>query len=215
MNGEYDGSITIKTAIDTSGFVAGEKDLAKSAQEAADKIQNIGVAARNSLNKQVEQFAKANDAYREQAALVADLRNELEELRNTRVLTDEVQALVDEHKSIGKQLDKNREKQRQMVEIYGEEAAEGRRAYQALIYEASRLTAQYQRLELKVRAMRSEGVDLFKPADTSATEEKLEAAESKRVAMLDHLNSKYKDLRANIGKYSEDATKAHKQAAPA
>ena len=212
MNGDYDGSITIKTAIDTSGFVAGEKDLAKSAQDAVGKIEGIGDAARRSLERQVENFSRMNDAYRQQAETVEQLRAQLEELRETEVLTPEAEALIDEYKRTGEQVDKLKAKMQKMEDMYGEEAATGKSAYQSLNYDLSRLVERYEDLsEIMEKIDSGEDGSYWTKADTSIAEQKLSLAEEKQALMLDRLNSKYKDLRANVAKASETTTKAHKQ----
>ena len=210
MNGEYDGSITIKTAIDTSGFVAGEKDLAKSAQDAVSKIEGIGDAARRSLERQVENFSRMNDAYNQQAETVEQLRAQLNELRETEVMTPEAEAIIDEYKRTGEQLDKIAAKMRRMEEAYGSVNAHGRASFKLLQYDAETLGSRYEELGRAVERIATDD-KYWKKADTTLAEGKLALAEEKQALMLDRLNSKYKDLRANVAKASETTTKAHKQ----
>lgn len=202
---EYDGSVVIKTAIDTSGFVAGSKELAESAQQAADKVQGIGTAARNSLNKQVTSFARANDAYKAQIDLVDKLKADLEELQATKVESADYTATTAELEKVGAALDKNAAKQQKMEELYGRQKAASSSAYKSLQYDAEQLRERYEALQAKQEEMATSGAR-YVPADTTAAQAKLAAAQNKQETMLNRLNEQYKQLRGNISATAQAAT---------
>ena len=70
---EYDGSITIKTALDNKQVITDLREFAKVVKEAADKVSNFAAATRKSLDAQLRDIPRINKGYRDQLALVTQL----------------------------------------------------------------------------------------------------------------------------------------------
>ena len=199
----YDGSVVIKTGLDTEGFVAGSRELARDAQKAADNIKNISNTARASIDKQIRAFARANDAYQAQEESVARLRDELVKLQQTKVETDEYKKVASDLESAESELDRLITKEQEYVAL-GKKDDSGE--VQRLVYREGVLDDQISNLKARLQAMRDAG-EQYRPADTSKAEERLSNAEAKRDSMLTKINDKYIELRERIRGAGREAEK--------
>lgn len=203
----YDGSVIIKTGLDTEGFVAGSETLARDAQKAADSIKNISLQTRTSINSQIRAFAQSNEAYRRQEEAVERLRAQLIELQQTKVETEE-------YKSVSDQLDKANKEFDALLVKEQEYRALGKKdnsaEIQRLVYREGVLDDQITNLKARLQTMRDDGMQ-YRPADTLDAEQKLAAAEQKRETMLSKLNDKYITLRERIRSAGDAAVGAHKK----
>lgn len=212
MATNYDGSVVIRTALETDGFTAGSQDLKRAAEEAASKIDNISAATRASIDKQVRSFGRLNDAYSQQEDYIEALRAEYEELAQTQVESDEYKAVNAEIAKLDQQLDAAADKVDKMVALYGQSAVEGNRSFQALQYDIDRMNERYEELIARRKELEETG-GAYVSADTTGVENRLTAAEEKHNSLLEKLNDNYLTLRDRIRSVGKEGEKAHKTVA--
>lgn len=212
MATNYDGSVVIRTALETDGFTAGSQDLKRAAEEAASKIDNISAATRASIDKQVRSFGRLNDAYSQQEDYIEALRAEYEELSQTQVESDEYKAVNAEIAKLDQQLDAAADKVDKMVALYGQSAVEGNRSFQALQYDIDRMNERYEELIARRKELEETG-GAYVSADTTGVENRLTAAEEKHNSLLEKLNDNYLTLRDRIRSAGKEGEKAHKTVA--
>ena len=193
---DYDGYVTIKTELNTNGFVAGAQDIQKGAQEAANKVQNIGAATRASVNKQVRALAAANNAYREQAKAVEALRQEIEDLKSVPVESEAYKNINAELAKTEAEYDKIIEKQNELIQLKGAEVDKDT-TYQRLMIRENNLDDTIERLKAERDKLEASG-GRWTIADTTREEKKLAAEEAKQRKMLIALNERYVTLRERI-----------------
>ena len=212
MATNYDGSVVIRTALETDGFTAGSQDLKRAAQEAANKIDNISAATRASIDKQVRSFGRLNDAYSQQEQQLEALRAEYVALSQTQVESDEYKAVNAEITKLDQQLDVAADKVDKMVALYGQSAVEGNRSFKSLQYDMERMNERYDELIARRTELEETG-GAYATADTAAVEKQLAAAEEKHNTTLEKLNDNYLTLRDRINSMGKEGTKAHKAVA--
>lgn len=205
---EYDGSVIIKTALETDGFRAGSQDLKRAAQEAANNIENISAATRASIDKQVRNFDRLNDAYNQQEQQIEALRAQYEELASSQVESAEYSAVNAEIAKLDKQLDEAANKVDKMVALYGQAGVEGKASFQGLQYDIEQMNERYDQLIAKRTEMEETGT-AYVSADASAAQRQLAAAEEKHHTALEKLNDSYLTLRDRINSVGKEGVKAH------
>lgn len=91
-----DGSIVINTKIRTDGVKAGAQEIEAGLRRAADRVDNLGVSAKNAINKQIDAFAKLNNEYSAQEQKVESLRQKVASYANQRIPTTEYKEISDQ-----------------------------------------------------------------------------------------------------------------------
>ncbi len=82
MAEQADGCIRIETALDTSGFIAGKRELEASAQNMAQNVSQIGSIAENTGKIISQSFAASSQQIDQQTEKVENLNGELDKLGN-------------------------------------------------------------------------------------------------------------------------------------
>ena len=82
MAEQADGCIRIETALDTSGFIAGKRELEASAQNMAQNVSQIGSIAENTGKIISQSFAASGQQIDQQTEKVENLNGELDKLGN-------------------------------------------------------------------------------------------------------------------------------------
>lgn len=82
MAEQADGCIRIETALDTSGFIAGKRELEASAQSMAQNVSQIGSIAENTGKIISQSFAASGQQIDQQTEKVENLNGELDKMGN-------------------------------------------------------------------------------------------------------------------------------------
>ena len=149
MATNYDGSVVIRTALETDGFTAGSQDLKRAAEEAASKIDNISAATRASIDKQVRSFGRLNDAYSQQEDYIEALRAEYEKLSQTQVESAEYADLISQIQKYEAALERAEQKAEKIKALDENRSVEDTRTYQAMQEKMSMYVEQLEQAEKK------------------------------------------------------------------
>ncbi len=82
MADQADGCIRIETALDTSGFIAGKRELEASAQKMAQNVSQLGSIAESAGKTVAQSFAASGQQIDQQTEKVQSLNGELDKLGN-------------------------------------------------------------------------------------------------------------------------------------
>lgn len=80
MSDQADGCIRIETALDTSGFIAGKRELEASAQKMAQNVSQIGSIAESAGKTVAQSFAASGQQIDQQTQKIQGLNSELDKL---------------------------------------------------------------------------------------------------------------------------------------
>lgn len=80
MSDQADGCIRIETALDTSGFIAGKRELEASAQKMAQNVSQLGSIAESAGKTVAQSFAASGQQIDQQTQKVQGLNSELDKL---------------------------------------------------------------------------------------------------------------------------------------
>lgn len=196
-----DGSIVINTKIRTDGIKAGSQEIEAGLRRAADRVNNLGVSAKNAINKQIDAFAKLNNEYSAQEQKVESLRQKVASYANQRIPTTE-------YKEISDQISKAEAKLNQLTSSQERFIANGRKkntsTYKKMQYDIDELanTIKYARselidLEVSGKAF-STGVNT---KEAQADMERLASAERRLADMQNRLNTSYSGIKSKLASY--------------
>lgn len=196
-----DGSIVINTKIRTDGIKAGTAEIEAGVRRAADRVNNLGVSAKNAINKQIDAFAKLNNEYSAQEQKVESLRQKVASYANQRIPTTE-------YKEISDQISKAEAKLNQLMSSQERFVANGGKkntsTYKKMQYDIDELanTIKYARselidLEVSGKAF-STGVNT---KEAQADMERLASAERKLADMQNRLNTSYSGIKSKLASY--------------
>lgn len=196
-----DGSIVISTKIRTDGIKAGTAEIEAGVRRAADRVNNLGVSAKNAINKQIDAFAKLNNEYSAQEQKVESLRQKVASYANQRIPTTE-------YKEISDQISKAEAKLNQLMSSQERFVANGGKkntsTYKKMQYDIDELanTIKYARselidLEVSGKAF-STGVNT---KEAQADMERLASAERKLADMQNRLNTSYSGIKSKLASY--------------
>lgn len=196
-----DGSIVINTKIRTDGIKAGSQEIEAGVRRAADRVNNLGVSAKNAINKQIDAFAKLNNEYSAQEQKVESLRQKVASYANQRIPTTE-------YKEISDQISKAEAKLNQLMSSQERFVANGGKkntsTYKKMQYDIDELanTIKYARselidLEVSGKAF-STGVNT---KEAQADMERLASAERRLADMQNRLNTSYSGIKSKLASY--------------
>lgn len=196
-----DGSIVINTKIRTDGVKAGTQEIEAGLRRAADRVDNLGVSAKNAINKQIDAFAKLNNEYSAQEQKVESLRQKVASYANQRIPTTE-------YKEISDQISKAEAKLNQLMSSQERFVANGGKkntsTYKKMQYDIDELanTIKYARselidLEVSGKAF-STGVNT---KEAQADMERLSSAERRLADMQNRLNTSYSGIKSKLASY--------------
>lgn len=196
-----DGSIVINTKIRTDGVKAGAQEIEAGLRRAADRVDNLGVSAKNAINKQIDAFAKLNNEYSAQEQKVESLRQKVASYANQRIPTTE-------YKEISDQISKAEAKLNQLMSSQERFVANGGKkntsTYKKMQYDIDELanTIKYARselidLEVSGKAF-STGVNT---KEAQADMERLSSAERRLADMQNRLNTSYSGIKSKLASY--------------
>lgn len=196
-----DGSIVINTKIRTDGVKAGTQEIEAGLRRAADRVDNLGVSAKNAINKQIDAFAKLNNEYSAQEQKVESLRQKVASYANQRIPTTE-------YKEISDQISKAEAKLNQLMSSQERFVANGGKkntsTYKKMQYDIDELanTIKYARselidLEVSGKAF-STGVNT---KEAQADMERLASAERRLADMQNRLNTSYSGIKSKLASY--------------
>ena len=192
-----DGTIYINSVIETDGFKVGGREVEAAARRMARSVRAIGESTKIALQKQTDAFVKQNQAYAQQEQKVKALADQILELLNQKVETTEFA-------EIGKQIDKDTTKLRQLEKAQEEFLAVGGKAdssaYKRREMQAEELRMSIENAKNEQNQLLSTG-SAYKKPDTSAMEQKLFTEQQKLVQMNNALGTSYESLKAKVQSY--------------
>lgn len=203
-----DGTVVIDTEIDTHGILAGDKEIEASLRRMVQKTNEIGAAAKEALNKQIDAFGKLADEYAAQEQKVESLKQKVAEYGNQKIPTDE-------YKEIQAQIDKATEKQNRLIEARDRYLANGGNTnsstYKKQTYDLEELANTIKYAEGELKDLEATG-QAFKSGtgtkEAAADMERLAREERKLANMNDRLNTSYDGIRDKMDEYKKKADKA-------
>lgn len=203
-----DGTVVIDTEIDTHGILAGDKEIEASLRRMVQKTNEIGAAAKEALNKQIDVFGKLADEYAAQKQKVESLKQKVAEYGNQKIPTDE-------YKEIQAQIDKATEKQNRLIEARDRYLANGGNTnsstYKKQMYDLEELANTIKYAEGELKDLEATG-QAFKSGtgtkEAAADMERLAREERKLANMNDRLNTSYDGIRDKMDEYKKKADKA-------
>ena len=206
---QADGSIIIDTKIRKDGYEAGAKDLESACKRTAQKVRDIGDAAKISIEKSLSSISKAQQK-------VSDLDNQIEKLKaniksakETPVKTEGFAALEKEIQKTESALAKVDEKKRRFMETGGDETS---KAFQRMLYDGEQLDIQLDHLISKKREMESAGT-AYTTADTTQMEEQLNSLIERRAQIVRDLGLSYDSVNQKMDQLSQKEQESAAEAA--
>ena len=201
-----DGRIVIDTAINTSGFQAGTKQMEAAARRAASNLDNIGTKAQINLQKTLDAFGKQNEAYRRQQQRVEALQNQLKEMREQRVKTDEYKQVTKDVEKLEQALEKAEAKQKRFL-VGARYSDQYSQKNKQLGFDVQQITAELSAARRAKSELESLGRAYVSP-DVSGVETKLVTEQEKLAGMNNRLFTSYAALNQKIEEYADKAKKA-------
>lgn len=196
-----DGSIVINTKIRTDGVKAGAQEIEAGLRRAADRVDNLGVSAKNAINKQIDAFAKLNNEYSAQEQKVESLRQKVASYANQRIPTTEYKEISDQISKAEAKLNQLMSSQKRFVANGGKKNTS---TYKKMQYDIDELanTIKYARselidLEVSGKAF-STGVNT---KEAQADMERLASAERRLADMQNRLNTSYSGIKSKLASY--------------
>lgn len=196
-----DGSIVINTKIRTDGIKAGSQEIEAGVRRAADRVNNLGVSAKNAINKQIDAFAKLNNEYSAQEQKVESLRQKVASYANQNFPTTEYKEISDQISKAEAKLNQLTASQERFIANGGKKNTS---AYKKMQYDIDELanTIKYARselvdLEVSGKAF-STGVNT---KEAQADMERLASAERKLADMQNRLNTSYSGIKSKLASY--------------
>ena len=206
---QADGSIIIDTKIRKDGYEAGAKDLESACKRTAQKVRDIGDAAKISIEKSLSSISKAQQK-------VSDLDNQIEKLKaniksakETPVKTEGFAALEKEIQKTESALAKVDEKKRRFMETGGDETS---KAFQRMLYDGEQLDIQLDHLISKKREMESAGT-AYTTANTTQMEEQLNSLIERRAQIVRDLGLSYDSVNQKMDQLSQKEQESAAEAA--
>ena len=196
-----DGSIVINTKIRTDGVKAGTQEIEAGLRRAADRVDNLGVSAKNAINKQIDAFAKLNNEYSAQEQKVESLRQKVASYANQRIPTTEYKEISDQISKAEAKLNQLMSSQERFVANGGKKNTSTYKKMQHDIDELAN-TIKYARselidLEVSGKAF-STGVNT---KEAQADMERLSSAERRLADMQNRLNTSYSGIKSKLASY--------------
>lgn len=196
-----DGSIVISTKIRTDGIKAGSQEIEAGVRRAADRVNNLGVSAKNAINKQIDAFAKLNNEYSAQEQKVESLRQKVASYANQNIPTTEYKEISDQISKAEAKLNQLTASQERFIANGGKKNTS---TYKKMQYDIDELanTIKYARselvdLEVSGKAF-STGVNT---KEAQADMERLASAERKLADMQNRLNTSYSGIKNKLASY--------------
>lgn len=196
-----DGSIVINTKIRTDGIKAGSQEIEAGLRRAADRVNNLGVSAKNAINKQIDAFAKLNNEYSAQEQKVESLRQKVASYANQRIPTTEYKEISDQISKAEAKLNQLTSSQERFIANGGKKNTS---TYKKMQYDIDELanTIKYARselidLEVSGKAF-STGVNT---KEAQADMERLASAERRLADMQNRLNTSYSGIKSKLASY--------------
>nr|WP_300788888.1 hypothetical protein [uncultured Acetatifactor sp.] len=196
---QYDGSIRIRTGIDTKEFKAGSKEIESEARRMAKTVsKDLGDSAKIALQKQTDAFVKQNQQYAAQEQKIKDLGATLHELQRTGLKTPIFKQTSKDLASAEKKLDG----------LYGTlrnleaEGKENSAPYKHAIVQIDIYKKKVSELQNQLKELKYSG-EAYTPADTSKIESEIAAAEKKQMQMYTALQTSADALTSKISQSVE------------
>jgi len=104
---QADGSIIIDTEINADGMEAGSAEVEAAVRRMTSEVEEMGEKAKIALKKQEDAFVAANKRYSQQKKKVEEIKEELVDLENVEIETEEFKALGKELNNVQKDLTKS------------------------------------------------------------------------------------------------------------
>nr|WP_304709597.1 hypothetical protein [uncultured Acetatifactor sp.] len=196
---QYDGSIRIRTGIDTKEFKAGSKEIESEARRMAKTVsKDLGDSAKIALQKQTDAFVKQNQQYAAQEQKIKDFGATLHELQRTVVETPIFKQTSKDLASAEKKLDG----------LYGTlrnleaEGKENSAPYKHAIVQIDIYKKKVSELQNQLKELKYSG-EAYTPADKSKIESEIAAAEKKQIQMYTALQTSADALTSKISQSVE------------
>lgn len=205
---QADGSIIIDTQINSDGFIAGSKELEQHIRSMSSSLSDLSEKAKNALDKQVNSFIKANQAYAAQEKKVEELKKKVEELGKEKVPTEDYELAQKEVNKYRNALDAALERKKRFEETGGKTNSN---AYKRMMYDIDQVKMKLDEANAAKRQLELSGGAYVSGIDTAAgsvATSQLEQAEQRLANMNSSLNNSYAALNQKIGEYSGQASGA-------
>lgn len=196
MANKADGSIYIDTKIDTSGFEAGTEKAADASKRLVDSVSKISNTAKTAMQSASQSYNSAVSALERQKKAVTDLENQLLNLKNQKIPTEEYKQLSIEFEKAKQAIAEAKAEYQSMREL-GFRGAD----LQAYVEKWEEAESVLDRIAAKEAEMRKSGTAYIAP-DTSAAEERLAAAYERTLSAQSRADYQYSKLIRTASKYA-------------
>jgi len=160
-----DGSITIDATLDNSGFEKGSAKLQSSIQRLQSKINNLGPTFDKAMTGSKSGIGSFNSKAQQLRSTISQLEQQLAQMSNTRIKTDDYSFAEKQLAKAQQQLEKYIEKQREL-ESSGSTA--GTKKWDALAAKIEAVKAQIAEYKADLAGMEESGTAFIDAPDTAA-----------------------------------------------
>lgn len=205
---QADGTILINTEIDADGMKAGSKEVEAAVRRMASSIDNLSTKAKNSLNKQVNSFAKLNSEYAAQAKKVEQLKSKVSEYAKQKIPTAEYSEIQLQIEKAREKLDRLTASQEKFISMGGKQTSSTFKRYQ---YDIDELANTIKYAEGELRDLEETGKAFSYGVNTKQAQadmEKLASAERRLSDMNNRLGTSYSSIKGTVNDYKNNLLKA-------